>query len=141
MFPAHAVESLGASIMIERILIVTALIGVIYGIRWYIAQRIARQQGTALHFVDLPMGQPGIIALTTDHCMQCERLQKPALLRLQQQRNDVAIIWRNVAQEPELVKQLGILTVPSTVVRGANGEVRHINLGYTDEQTLLQQIA
>lgn len=73
--------------------------------------------------------------------MQCERLQKPALQRLQAKRNDVTVLWRNVADEPDLVKQYGIMTVPSTVVRGANGELRHINLGYTDEQTLLQQIA
>jgi thioredoxin-like negative regulator of GroEL len=73
--------------------------------------------------------------------MQCERLQKPALQRLQAQRHDVTVLWRNVADEPELVKQFGIMTVPSTVVRGANGELRHINLGYTDEHTLLQQIA
>jgi thioredoxin 1 len=127
--------------MLERTLLVAVIVLLVIAMRWYIQWRQQRHQGQLLNHVDLPLGKPAIIALTTSHCMQCERLQKPALQRLQAKRNDVTVLWRNVADEPDLVKQYGIMTVPSTVVRGANGELRHINLGYTDEQTLLQQIA
>lgn len=127
--------------MLERTLLVAVIILLVVALRWYIQWRQQHHQGQLLDHADLPLGRPAIIALTTSHCMQCERLQKPALQRLQAKRHDVTVLWRNVTDEPELVKQYGIMTVPSTVVRGANGELRHINLGYTDEQTLLQQIA
>lgn len=126
--------------MLERTLLVVAIVCLVVALRWYVEQRQRNQQGQRFTHDQLPLGRPGIIALTTPHCMQCERLQKPALQRVQTQRNDVTIVWRNVADEPELVKQLGILTVPSTVVRSADGTLRHVNLGYTDAQTLLQQL-
>ena len=90
-----------------------------------------------MHF---PLGQIGIIALYTEHCVQCERLQKPALARVQQRQSDVVVVWRSIQEEAQLVKHLGIMTVPTTLVRNANGQITNVNMGYVDEAVLLTQL-
>jgi thioredoxin-like negative regulator of GroEL len=127
--------------MIERIAIIVALIGLVLLFRWYIGwrSRCATQQDVKLtHF---PLGQAGIIALYTEHCVQCERLQKPALARLQQRRHDIAVVWRSIQEEAQLVQQLGIMTVPTTLVRNANGQITNVNMGYVDEAVLMKQLS
>lgn len=127
--------------MITRMLVVIGLIGLVFAIRWYIWWRSQHAANNA-HTVGLiPTGHAGIVALHTDNCMQCERLQKPALQRVQQQRADVKVVWRSVHEETQLVKELGILTVPSTVVHDTHGRIVKINMGYTDDKILLQQLA
>lgn len=127
--------------MLTRIIILLVVIGAVVAFAWYMRWRSqkASEQGVVLkHF---PLGKVGVVAITTDDCVQCERLQKPALKRLQAQRDDIEVVWRTVDQEPELVKELGIMTVPSTLVRDANGKVVKVNLGYVDDRVLMQQLA
>lgn len=127
--------------MLTRILILLAVIAAVAAFAWYMRWRSqkAGEQGVVIkHF---PLGKVGVVAITTEDCVQCERLQKPALSRVLAQRNDIEVVWRTVDQEPELVKELGIMTVPSTLVRDAHGKVVKVNLGYVDDRVLLQQLA
>ena len=73
--------------------------------------------------------------------MQCEKLQKPALMRLRNQRVDVPVTHLRMEDHQDLVKKLGIFTVPTTIVHDASGTIRHVNLGYTDDVTLSNQLA
>jgi len=127
--------------MNERVIVVVALIGLALFFRWYIGWRSRRATQQNVQLAHFPLGQVGVIALYTDHCVQCERLQKPALARLQQRRNDIPVVWRSIQEEAELVKQLGIMTVPTTLVRNAQGQITNANMGYVDEAVLIQQIA
>jgi len=127
--------------METRLLVLFVIVSACAVFAWYIRWRSQQvvERGAVVHA--LVTGKAGIVAITTDHCVQCERLQKPALQRIQDQRDDVSITWRTVDQEPELIKTLGILTVPSTVVHDAQGKVVNVNMGYTDDTVLLQQLA
>jgi len=127
--------------MIERIAIIVALIGLVLLFRWYIGWRSRRATQQDVQLTHFPLGQAGIIALYTDHCVQCERLQKPALARLQQRRHDVVVVWRSIQEEAQLVQQLGIMTVPTTLVRNANGQITNVNMGYVDEDVFMQQLS
>lgn len=127
--------------MLTRILILLVVVAAVAAFAWYMRWRSqkASEQGVVLdHF---PLGKVGVVAITTDDCVQCERLQKPALKRLQAQRDDIEVVWRTVNQEPQLVKELGIMTVPSTLVRDASGKVVKVNLGYVDDRVLMQQLS
>jgi thioredoxin-like negative regulator of GroEL len=126
--------------MIERITIIVTLIGFVLLFRWYIGWRSRRATQQDVKLTHFPLGQAGIIALYTEHCVQCERLQKPALARLQQRRHDIAVVWRSIQEEAQLVQQLGIMTVPTTLVRNANGQITNVNMGYVDEDVLMQQL-
>ena len=127
--------------MIERITIIVTLIGFVLLFRWYISWRSRRATQQDVKLTHFPLGQAGIIALYTEHCVQCERLQKPALARLQQRRHDIAVVWRSIQEEAQLVQQLGIMTVPTTLVRNANGQITNVNMGYVDEEVLIQQLS
>ena len=123
-----------------RLLVLAGLFSAVAFFAWYIRWRSQQAQLRGA-MIPVVAGKAGIVALTTEHCVQCERLQKPALQRIQTERDDVSITWRSVDQEPELVKTLGIMTVPSTVVHDAQGKVVKVNMGYTDDTVLLQQLA
>ncbi len=127
--------------MIERIAIIITLIGFVLLFRWYIGWRSRRATQQEVKLTHFPLGQAGIIALYAEHCVQCERLQKPALARLQQRRLDIAVVWRSIQEEAQLVKQLGIMTVPTTLVRNANGQITNVNMGYVNEDVLMQQLS
>jgi protein-disulfide isomerase-like protein with CxxC motif len=60
---------------------------------------------------------------------------------LQQRRHDIAVVWRSIQEEAQLVQQLGIMTVPTTLVRNANGQITNVNMGYVDEAVLMQQLS
>ena len=89
---------------------------------------------------DLPAGEPGILYFSGDRCVQCVALQEPALARLAKVQ-PVNVRKLVAVAEPALTKRFNILTVPSTVVIGADHRVRGVNVGFADEKTLLQQLA
>ncbi|MFM2032560.1 MAG: hypothetical protein RLZZ297_1325 [Chloroflexota bacterium] len=127
--------------MTERILVLTLIAAAVVFLRWYLQQPTRRAHATA---VILPIdhhGKAGIVALTAPGCTQCERLQKPALLRISDKRDDINVSTADIGDHPDLVKRLGIMTVPTTIVHSADGTIHHVNLGYTDDVTLYNQLA
>ena len=85
--------------METRLLVLFVIVSACAVFAWYIRWRSQQvvERGAVVHA--LVTGKAGIVAITTDHCVQCERLQKPALQRIQDQRDDVSITWRTVDQE------------------------------------------
>ncbi len=127
--------------MIERLLILVGVVGVVVLVRAYMSY-VSRRATTQT--IDIPTdnrGKSGVIALSADGCVQCEKLQKPALTRLRAQRADLSVTHLRIEDHQDLVKKLGIFTVPTTIVHDATGAVRHVNLGYTDDVTLYNQLA
>ena len=89
-----------------------------------------------------PPGRPAIVSFSTPTCIECKNRQAPALTRLAAALGDaVTIRSLSALEHPDLVDQIGILTVPATVVLDRRGTVRHLNLGYASEQKLRDQLA
>ena len=88
-----------------------------------------------------PIGRPAVVAFSTPSCGECRSRQAPALGRLASALGDsVTVCSLSALEHPELVQQIGILTVPATVVLDRHGAVRHLNLGYTSDQRLHEQL-
>jgi hypothetical protein len=82
-----------------------------------------------------------ILAFSSAGCTQCHTLQLPALRRLQEIRGEeVDIVEVDAPASPELVKRYRVMTVPSTVVLNAAGEVHAINYGFANFGKLRQQV-
>ena len=87
-------------------------------------------------------GRATVLAFSTASCAECRTRQAPALARLHTQLGaSVSVVSLDALDHPDLVAQLGILTVPSTVVLGKGREVRHLNLGYASDARLAEQLA
>ena len=109
---------------------------------------IARQRRFAL--AAAPLDDPAIktdrkrtciLAFSSPGCTQCHNLQVPALRRLQEIRGeDVDVVEVDASTSPKLVKRYRVLTVPSTVVLKANGEIHAVNYGFANLEKLRQQV-
>ena len=81
-----------------------------------------------------------VLAFTTPECMPCKTVQRPALdALLQRFPGRIAVAEVDALQTPHLARRFGILTVPSTVVIGPDGEVRAINHGTVTTERLATQ--
>lgn len=89
----------------------------------------------------VPLGRPAVVAFSTPSCAECKSRQAPALSRLNAALGDEVVVRSLSALEhPDLVQQIGILTVPATVVLDQRGVVRHLNLGYASDARLREQV-
>ena len=132
--------------MFERIGILIALaLAIVAGwamIRLWSAWKLRRLRASGPLAALVPPGRPAVIAFSTPSCAECRTRQVPALSRLAAALGDeVSVRSLSALDHPDLVKRIGILTVPATVVVDAAGTVRHLNLGYTSDARLREQLA
>lgn len=90
----------------------------------------------------IPPGKPTILYFTTPDCTVCRTTQRPALARLQNLLGDqLQLIEINAYEKPELARDWGVLSVPTTFVLDNQGHPLHVNHGVTSTDKLLQQLA
>lgn len=93
---------------------------------------------------DLELIQPGIPAIlyfTTPDCAPCKTIQRPALARVQNSLGDrLQVVEVNTYEHPELAKEWGVLSVPTTFIIDASGQPRHVNYGVTPADKLIEQL-
>ncbi len=81
-----------------------------------------------------------VLAFTTPDCVPCKTVQRPALESLEEQFPGQFVMREiDALDAPHLARRFGILTVPSTVVIGPDGEVRAINHGTATADRLVMQ--
>lgn len=125
------------------VVIAVALLVVVITVRFLYRRRLSSHVATTVADLvsrfDLPHGEPAIIYLSGERCVQCIALQEPALQRLAQWR-PVEVRKLDAAKATDITRRFNILTVPSTVVIGADHRVRGVNVGFADEETLRRQL-
>jgi thiol-disulfide isomerase/thioredoxin len=106
------------------------------GNRW-ILHRVARLPVNAGF---LQQGKPTLVYFTTPTCAPCRTVQRPAIERLKQVAGDrLQVIEIDAESQPELARQWGVFSVPTTFVLDAQGKPRHVNHGVTPVDKLLQE--
>ncbi|MFT3895470.1 MAG: thioredoxin family protein [Anaerolineales bacterium] len=110
---------------------------------WLINQRLlGRAQNHVLSLVGgrLP-NKPMIVYFTTPDCAPCKTVQRPALSKLLTLTGDsVQVIEVDATQRPDLAKQWGVMSVPTTFLLDARGEARYVNNGVTRVEKLMEQL-
>ncbi len=125
--------------MIPDRLLAFSLVAAVLAVSWaglaWRSWRFRRRTAADL----LVNSRPLVLAFSTPDCVPCKTIQKPALEELQRRYQDrVNIREVDALAQPELAGRFGILTVPSTVVVGARGDVLAINHGAADWEKLAQ---
>lgn len=109
---------------------------------WLINQRLlvrARSNVFTL-FTKLP-NKPIIVYFTTPDCAPCKTVQRPALNRVTQLLGDsLEVVEIDATERPDLAKQWGVMSVPTTFLLDARGDARYVNNGVTRAEKLMEQI-
>ncbi|MCK9519985.1 MAG: thioredoxin family protein [Dehalococcoidia bacterium] len=100
---------------------------------------VATAAGDLVSRFALPPGEPAILYLSGERCVQCVALQEPALRRLAEWRS-IIVHKIDAAAATDITRRFNILTVPSTVVIGPDHRIRGVNVGFADEDTLRRQL-
>ena len=91
-----------------------------------------------------PLGRsqtPVILYFTTPDCAPCKTIQRPALDKVKAAVGDrMDVVEVNAYEKPDLARQWGVLSVPTTFILDANGSPRHVNHGATPASKLLKQL-
>jgi thiol-disulfide isomerase/thioredoxin len=81
-----------------------------------------------------------VLAFTTPDCATCKTLQRPALEALVRQHPGRVVVKEvDALEDPNLARRFGILTVPSSVVITASGDVHAVNHGVATTARLAAQ--
>ena len=106
------------------------------GNRWilYRAGRQPQIAGVTL------LGIPTLLYFTTPSCAPCKTVQRPAIERLMELTGDrLQVVEIDAASQPEVARQWGVLSVPTTFILDAEGHPRHVNHGVTAVDKLLKE--
>lgn len=125
----------------ERILIVAllALVVLLLGLaaRWITARREETRLGRSLPAglrERVSQGSPSLLYFFGPHCPSCR--QQARILDDLEARAGIQAVRINTAEEPAAAEWFGIMTVPSSVVVGADGAVRRVLPGFQPAATL-----
>jgi thioredoxin 1 len=109
---------------------------------WLVNQRLlgrARSNIFSL-FHQLP-NKPVIVYFTTPDCAPCKTIQRPALNKLSSLMGDkLHVVEIDATQRPDLAKQWGVMSVPTTFLLNARGEARYVNNGVARVEKLMEQL-
>jgi thioredoxin-like negative regulator of GroEL len=91
-------------------------------------------------FRQLP-NKPVIVYFTTPDCVPCKTIQRPALSKLSTLMGDkLEVVEIDATQRPDLARQWGVMSVPTTFLLDARGEARYVNNGVVRVEKLMEQL-
>lgn len=100
-----------------------------------------RARNIAQHSSAIEPGRPSIIYFTTPDCVPCKTVQRPALQNaLSQLGETFQLIEVNAYEKPDLARQWGVLSVPTTFILDSTGKPRYVNFGVTPAEKLVRQL-
>src|SRR5262249_29187916 len=109
---------------------------------WLMNQRllVRAQNNVFTLFTELP-NKPVIVYFTTPDCVPCKTIQRPALNQLSSLMGDkLEVIEIDATEQPDLAKQWGVMSVPTTFLLNARGEARYVNNGVARVEKLMEQL-
>jgi hypothetical protein len=134
-------------LIIERLAVTAgvtlALIGFAYLLRASLRRRVIARSRTAGHAVPDATGVPTLHYFWSASCSACkvqEMQIAEAMTTLGAHGRSIAIARHNAVTETELVRRLQVVTVPTTVLTGSDGQVVAWNPGLTVAGTIIEQI-
>ena len=129
---------MSSEILLRSALAIAIIVVGVFGY-WLINQRLLVRAKSNIFtlFNQLP-NKPVIVYFTTPDCAPCKTVQRPALNRVTQLLGDsLEVVEIDATQRPDLAKQWGVMSVPTTFLLDARGVARYINNGVTRAEKLM----
>jgi len=131
----------------ERVVILFGVVAAagltILAYRWFVSHITRRQSSIDWHSrLTIEPDNPALLYLWTRTCRTCHTVQKPTVDRVAAELpSSLSVVSVNATENPEITRDLHLVTVPATVVLDGSGHIRHINRGLADFATLRRQVA
>jgi thioredoxin 1 len=118
------------------------IIGLSVFLYWSLNQRLlVRAQNNVFSLLSTPPNKPVIVYFTTPDCAPCKTIQRPALNQLSGLMGDkLQVIEIDATQQPDIAKQWGVMSVPTTFLLDKRGKARYVNNGVTRMEKLMEQV-
>lgn len=114
---------------------------VLFGVALYKLTNRAVLNRAAAQTPVTEQGTPSILYFTSPDCSPCKTVQRPAISRVQETLGDrLKVVEVNTYEQPELARQWGVMSVPTTFILDSQGKPVHINHGVALADKLLKQI-
>ena len=125
-----------------RFVAALAIIGLGLFAYWCVNQRLLlRAQNNVLSLFSKLPNKPVIVYFTTPDCVPCKTVQRPALRKLSGLMGDkLEVIEIDATERPDLAKQWGVMSVPTTFLLDARGDARYVNNGVARMEKLMEQL-
>lgn len=120
-----------------------ALLGFAYLLRASLSRRVIASSRTARHDDSDATGVPTLHYFWSASCSACkvqEMQIAEAMTLLAAHGRSIAVARHNAVTETELVSRMQVVTVPTTVLTGSDGQVVAWNPGLTVARTIMEQI-
>lgn len=121
-----------------------ALLVSVTGLALYLlVNRLVLQHATGKirMFKDYQAGRAAIVYFTTPNCAPCRTIQRPAIEAVKNQMGvDLQIIEVDATLQPEIARQWGVMSVPTTFIVDTFGNPRHVNHGVATVEKLNSQL-
>jgi thioredoxin-like negative regulator of GroEL len=128
------------SLLLAPLIAIVVVVGVALILR---AQRGGQRElvGSVVESAALRGHLPSILYFTGASCTICHTAQKPALRALAVALAEgIEIREVDIAEEPALARQYRVMSLPTTIVLNAGGQVTDINVGFATADTLRRQL-
>ena len=127
-------------LLLAPLIAIAAIAGVALLLRF---QRGGQRQlvGRVVENVALAGRLPSILYFTGETCTICHTAQRPALRALAAGiESGIQIREVDIAVEPELARRYRVMSLPTTIVLDAAGQVTDINVGFASGEVLRRQL-
>ena len=123
----------------------TAALGIIglgVFVYWWINhQLLLRAQNNAFSLFGTLPEKPVIVYFTTPDCAPCKTVQRPALNQLSNMLGEkIQVIEIDATERPDIARQWGVMSVPTTFLLDAQGKARYVNNGVARVEKLMGQL-
>ena len=131
--------------MIER-LVIAAILIVLGTTLWTAFNRLSVRRAANAAPADpllstLRSDTPAILYFTTPFCEPCRTLQKPALIRLQDELGAaIQVLQIDATEQPDMADRWGVFSAPTTFILDRSLTPRQVNRGVASAETLRKQL-
>ena len=128
--------------LLLRFCVALGIIELLVFVYWCVHQRLLlRAQNNVLSLFNALPDKPVIVYFTTPDCAPCKTVQRPALKQISNELGEeVQVIEIDATEHPELAKQWGVMSVPTTFLLDAHGKARFVNNGVARVEKLMGQL-
>src|SRR5689334_12913141 len=82
-----------------------------------------------------------LVYFSTPTCAPCKTIQRPAIQKLAQiLEGSLHVVEIDAAEQPEIARRWGVMSVPTTFLIDPRGKLCHVNHGVTRTEKLLLQL-